>query len=91
MRRTWEEKKADFTLKSNNPNLKGGEKQQNIFQVNGYMNLFRGGKFSDRASFEKLLAVSDAGPLDLFFSEVNMSEFFGMYPVLKNIYLHHIL
>ena len=41
------------------------------------MNLFCGGKFSDRVSSEKLLAVSAAGPPAAFFPEIDMSGFFG--------------
>ena len=39
------------------------------------MNLFRGGKFSDRVSSERLLAVSAAGPPAAFFPEVSISGF----------------
>ena len=35
------------------------------------------GKFSDRVSSEKLLAVSAAGPPATFFPEIDMSGFFG--------------
>ena len=41
------------------------------------MNLFCGGKFSDRVSSEKLLAVSAAGPPAAFFPEIDISGFFG--------------
>ena len=41
------------------------------------MNLFCGGKFSDRVSSEKLLAVSAAGPPAAFFPEIDNSGFFG--------------
>ena len=41
------------------------------------MKLFCGGKFSDRVSSEKLLAVSAAGPPAAFFPEIDMSGFFG--------------
>ena len=41
------------------------------------MNLFYGGKFPDRVSSEKLLAVSAAGPPAAFFPEIDMSGFFG--------------
>ena len=41
------------------------------------MNLFCGGKFSDRVSPEKLLAVSAAGPPAAFFPEIDISGFFG--------------
>ena len=41
------------------------------------MNLFYGGKFSDRVSSEKLLAVFAAGPPAAFFPEIDMSGFFG--------------
>ena len=36
-----------------------------------------GGKFSDRVSSDKLLAVSAAGPPAAFFPEIDMSGFFG--------------
>ena len=35
------------------------------------------GKFSDKVSSEKLLAVSAAGPPAFFFPEIDMSGFFG--------------
>ena len=41
------------------------------------MNLFCGGKFSKRVSYEKLLAISAAGPPAAFFPEIDMSGFFG--------------
>ena len=41
------------------------------------MNLFCGGKFSDRVSSEKLLAVSAVGPPAAFFPEIDTSGFFG--------------
>ena len=47
------------------------------------MNLFCGGKFSDRVSSEKLLAVSAAGPPAAFFPEIDMSGFFGHVPFWK--------
>ena len=47
------------------------------FQVNGKMNLFYGGKFSDRVSSQKLLAVSAAGPPAAFFPEIDISGFSG--------------
>ena len=39
------------------------------------MNLFCGGKFSDRVSSEMLLAVSAAGPPAFFFPEIDISGF----------------
>ena len=42
------------------------------------MNLFCGGKFSDRVSSEKLLAVSAAGPPAAFFPEIDISGFLDM-------------
>ena len=47
------------------------------------MDLFCGGKFSDRVSSEKLLAVSAAGPPAAFFPEIDMSGFFGHVPFWK--------
>ena len=41
------------------------------------MNLFCGGKFSDRVSSDKLLAVSAAGPPAVFFPEIDISGFSG--------------
>ena len=47
------------------------------------MNLFCGGKFSNRVSSEKLLVVSAAGPPAAFFPAINMSGFFGHVPFWK--------
>ena len=41
--------------------------EMSLFQIHGQMNLFCGGKFSDRVSSDKLLAVSAAGPPAFFF------------------------
>ena len=41
------------------------------------MKLFCGGKFADRVSSEKLLAVSATGSPAAFFPEIDMSGFFG--------------
>ena len=41
------------------------------------MNSFCGGKFSDKVSSEKILAVYAAGPPAAFFPEIDMSGFFG--------------
>ena len=51
--------------------------KKSLFQFHGQMNLFCGGKFSDRVSSEKLLAVSAAGPPAAFFPEIDISGFFG--------------
>ena len=51
--------------------------KKSLFQIHGQMNLFCGGKFSDRVSSEKLLAVSAAGPPAAFFPEIDISGFFG--------------
>ena len=51
------------------------------------MNLFCGGKFSDRVSSEKLLAVSAAGPPAAFFPEIDMSGFFGHAHFGKSVIL----
>ena len=48
------------------------------------MNLFCGGKFSDKVSSEKLLAVYAAGPPAAFFPEIDMSGFFGHAHLGKN-------
>ena len=48
-----------------------------FFQIHGQMKLICGGKFSDRVSSEKLLAVSAAGPPAAFFPEIDISGFFG--------------
>ena len=40
------------------------------------MSLFYGGKFPDKVSSEKLLAVSAAGPPAAFFPEIDISGFF---------------
>ena len=48
-----------------------------FFQVISKINLFCGGKFSDRVSSEKLLAVSAAGPPAAFFPEIDISRLFG--------------
>ena len=48
------------------------------------MKLFCGGKFSDRVSSEKLLAVSAAGPPAAFFPEIDISGFFGHAHFGKN-------
>ena len=50
--------------------------KKSLFQVNGKINLFWGGEFSERVSSERLLAVSAAGPPS-FFPETNISGFFG--------------
>ena len=42
------------------------------------MNLFCGGKFSDRVSSEKLLAVSAAGPPAVFFQKLTFLDFLDM-------------
>ena len=42
------------------------------------MNLFCGGKFSDRVSSEKLLAVSAAGPPAAFFQKLTFLDFLDM-------------
>ena len=47
------------------------------------MNLFCGGKFSERVSSEKLLAVSAAGPPAAFFPEIDKSGVFGHVPFWK--------
>ena len=41
------------------------------------MDLFCGGKFSDRVSSERLLAVSAVGPPAFFFPEICISGFCG--------------
>ena len=47
-------------------------------ELRQYLELeFCGGKFSDRVSSEKLLAVSAAGPPAAFFPEIDISGFFG--------------
>ena len=62
-----------LTLTCNqNPDFK-----KKMFQVISKTNLFCGGKFSDRVSSEKLLAVSAAGPPAAFFPEIDISGFFG--------------
>ena len=49
------------------------------------MKLFCGGKFSDRVSSEKLLAVSAAGPPAAFFPEIDMSGFFWTCPFFATV------
>ena len=46
------------------------------------MNLFHGGKFPDRVSSEKLLAVSAAGPLAFFLQKLTLLDFLDM-PILQ--------
>ena len=53
--------------------------KKSLFQISVKMNLFCGGKFSDRVSSEKLLAVSAAGPPAFFvFPEIDISDFWDM-------------
>ena len=61
--------------------------KMSLFQVIRKMNLFCGGKFSDRVSSEKLLAVSAAGPPAAFFPEIDMSGFFGHAHFWKSMIL----
>ena len=58
-----------------------------LFQIHGHMNLFCGGKFSDRDSSEKLLAVSAAGPPAFFFPEIDISGFLDMPILEKSVFL----
>ena len=48
------------------------------------MNLFCGGKFSDRVSSEKLLAVSAAGPPAFFFQKLTFLDFWTC-PFLEKV------
>ena len=57
--------------------------KKSLFQVIRKIDLFCGGKFSDRVSSEKLLAVSAAGPPAAFFPEIDISRFFGHVPFWK--------
>ena len=51
------------------------------------MNLFYGGKFSDRISSEKLLAVSAAGPPAAFFQKLTCLDFLDMPILGKSVIL----